>query len=219
MEVPDLLVGDVREFSPVPVNTTTLETRALNRALMERQLLLRRAHLSTRDVIEHLAGMQAQEPAAPYIGLWTRLAAFAPADLADLITGRDAVRATLMRSTLHLVSAQDYAALRPVLQTVLERTLAGSPFGRQVRDVDLDAVVEAGACGVRGAATDARGGQAPSGGAVAGHGSHGAGVRRVVPGAVDTDPAARRLGVDRAGDVDHRRIVARQATGGTCGTR
>jgi hypothetical protein len=88
MEVPDLLVGDVREFSPVPVNTTTLETRALNRALMERQLLLRRAHLSTRDVIEHLAGMQAQEPAAPYIGLWTRLAAFAPADLADLITGR-----------------------------------------------------------------------------------------------------------------------------------
>lgn len=101
------------------MNTTTLETRALNRALMERQLLLRCAHLSTRDVIEHLARMQAQEPDAPYIGLWTRSAAFAPADLADLITGRDVVRATLMRSTLHLVTARDYAALRPVLQTVL----------------------------------------------------------------------------------------------------
>ena len=126
------------------MSTAVLGPRALNRALLERQLLLRRAHLTVREVIEHLAGMQAQEPDAPYIGLWTRLATFDPADLADMITGREAVRATMMRATLHLMTARDFVALRPMLQSVLDRALTSSPFGRQVRDVDLAAVVEAG---------------------------------------------------------------------------
>lgn len=126
------------------MNATVLGARALNRALLERQLLLRRADLHAREVIERLAGMQAQEPDAPYIGLWARLATCDPAELADMITGRDAVRATMMRATLHLATGRDYVAWRPVLQSVLDRALSSSPFGRQVRDVDLAAVVEAG---------------------------------------------------------------------------
>jgi hypothetical protein len=84
-----------------------LSRRALNRALLERQLLLRRTTSPALDAVEHLVGMQAQAPTPPYYGLWTRLTGFRPADLADLITGRQVVRIALMRGTVHLVSFRD----------------------------------------------------------------------------------------------------------------
>jgi hypothetical protein len=87
---------------------------ALNRALLERQLLLRRAKLTPAKALEHLVGMQAQQPDDPYIGLWTRLQGFKPEALARLIANRRAVRTTLMRTTIHLVTARDCLALYPV---------------------------------------------------------------------------------------------------------
>jgi Winged helix DNA-binding domain len=64
-----------------------LGERALNRALLQRQLLLGRASVPPLQAVGHHAGLQAQAPNAPYVGLWTRLAGFRPAQLADLLTG------------------------------------------------------------------------------------------------------------------------------------
>jgi hypothetical protein len=120
-----------------------LGRRALNRALLARQLLLERAPLSALDAIEHLVGMQAQVPNSPYVGLWTRLASFRPGDLAEAIEDRRAVRLALQRSTIHLVSARDCLALRPLLQPVLERGLNGT-FGRRLAGLDRAALASAG---------------------------------------------------------------------------
>ena len=86
----------------------TLTQRELNRATLERQLLLTRRRLPLLRAIERIAGMQAQWPPAPYVGLWSRLPGFRRESLERAILGGQVVKATLMRSTLHLVSGADY---------------------------------------------------------------------------------------------------------------
>src|ERR671911_1971374 len=122
-----------------------LGPRELNRATLERQMLLRRRKLSAVEAIEHLVGMQAQAPAPPYVGLWTRLEDFHPDDLACLILERRAVRIALMRNTVHLVSARDCLALRPLMQPVFDRTLYSTRANRaHLKGVEIEALVVAG---------------------------------------------------------------------------
>ena len=96
--------------------------------------------------IRHLVAMQAQNPFDPYTALWSRLEGFQAAELATLLEERRVVRAVaMMRTTIHLLTADDWLALRPVLQIVQDRGFAvGSPFGKQLKGVDIDAVVAAG---------------------------------------------------------------------------
>ncbi len=112
-----------------------ISDRALNRTLLCRQFLLDRVDRPALEVVEHLVGLQAQEPADPYVALWDRIAGFEPAELAEAVASGDAVRIALQRSTIHLVSAADCAALRPVLQPALER-MARSSFGTRLTGVD-----------------------------------------------------------------------------------
>lgn len=109
-------------------------------------MLLRRVSIPAEDAIEHLIAMQAQEPFDPYTALWSRLEGFRAEELAGLIESRRAVRAVaMMRTTIHLLTARDWLALRPVLQIVQQRGfMTGSPFGRQLAGLDIDEVVEAG---------------------------------------------------------------------------
>ncbi len=126
-----------------PAAGSVLAPRALNRALLERQLLLTRRDLPAADALEYLVGLQAQNPNGPYVALWSRLTDFEPDELAALVGARKVVRIALMRWTLHLVTARDCLALRPVLQPVMERRMR-SGFGRQLADVDLVRLVDLG---------------------------------------------------------------------------
>ena len=109
-----------------------LTLRELNRALLARQLLLKRAALAPEAAIERLAGLQAQWAPAPYVGLWSRLTRFAIADLERALAERRVVKATLMRGTLHLVSAADYPSLS--VATTAVRPESWVPVYRRVVD-------------------------------------------------------------------------------------
>lgn len=122
---------------------TTLTTRELNRATLARQLLLERHDVGPEAAIERLAGMQAQEPGPPYVGLWSRLEGFEAAQLAGLIEARKVVRATSMRGTVHLHTAKDLLALRATIAPAIESGILGALRGRAA-DIDLPALVEEG---------------------------------------------------------------------------
>lgn len=108
-------------------------------------MLLRRVRMPAEEAIERLVAMQAQEPMDPYVGLWTRLEDFQPGELADLISERRVVRAvSMLRTTIHLLSARDWLDLRPVMQWVQESRFKSSPFARNLVGLAMDEVLAAG---------------------------------------------------------------------------
>jgi hypothetical protein len=125
---------------------TKLSLQALNRATLHRQWLIERHDASALEAIEHLVGMQAQSPLAPYVGLWTRLNGFQPSELVKLLEERDAVRGSMMRATIHLMSSRDFLAFRQVIQPRLEREVfQNMTYGRhRLEGLDIDAVLQAG---------------------------------------------------------------------------
>jgi Winged helix DNA-binding domain len=119
-----------------------LTLRELNRATLARQMLLERENLSPLEAVQRLVALQAQVTSPPYVGLWTRLEGFGREDLTHLMLERRVVRATLMRATLQLMTADDYLLLRPALQPALTRSMR-SIAGKRLEGVDLDRLIDA----------------------------------------------------------------------------
>ena len=88
----------------------TLTLRELNRALLARQFLLKRQKVDVVDAVERLGCLQGQWAPSPYVALWSRISGFERERLTRLLDRGEIVKATLMRATLHLVSAHEYPA-------------------------------------------------------------------------------------------------------------
>jgi winged helix DNA-binding protein len=116
-----------------------LSPRVLNRATLDRQLLLRRHEMPAQQAIRHLGGLQAQAPLAPYVGLWTRLARFTTDELSALLSERTVVRAPIMRATVHLADTADFVAFRPLFGPLMAAGLRAN-YARTLAGVDLDAL-------------------------------------------------------------------------------
>lgn len=86
----------------------TLTQRDLNRALLARQLLLERVRLPISRALERIGGIQDQYAPNAYIRLWSCLEGFRRDDLTRALERRTVVQATLMRSTIHVVSRRDF---------------------------------------------------------------------------------------------------------------
>ncbi|MFD6393902.1 winged helix DNA-binding domain-containing protein [Nocardia sp. NPDC060259] len=99
-----------------------LSNRVLNRTLLARQHLLERSALTTPQMCDHLVGLQAQDVPPPFVGLWSRIAAFDPATVSTGLEDRSLVRITLMRGTIHLVTPPDALRIAPHIQPELEKT-------------------------------------------------------------------------------------------------
>ena len=118
----------------------TLSLRQLNRTLLARQLLLERQNLNCCQAIEALGGMQSQIPNPPYIGLWTRLKGFSKPQLTAALETRSVARAPWIRSTLHLVTADDHQRFQTVIQPALARGLR-SFFGARAKGLDIERLI------------------------------------------------------------------------------
>ena len=117
--------------------------RELGRATLARQLLLERVAMDPLDAVRHLAGLQAQTAQTWYGALQSRLVAFDPQVLSDALEGREVVRATLMRGTIHLVAAEDALQWEPLIRPVVERVISGA-FRKALDGLDLDPVIAEG---------------------------------------------------------------------------
>lgn len=119
-----------------------LSARALNRALLHRQMLLEPSDLPLTEVVQGMAGIQNQYAPAGYIGLWSRMRDFERPMLTRALEERRVIQGTLMRATIHVVSADDYWPTMSGIERI-NREWYAKVQAREIGDVDLDKVVAA----------------------------------------------------------------------------
>lgn len=119
-----------------------LDLHRLNRATLARQGLLERSAIGVPELLARVGGLQAQLPAPPVIGLWSRIARFDRAQYLAAVRSGSVVRGTTLRGTLHLHERDDYRALRMTIQPVLDSYVRG--LGSRVRAEDLQLALDVG---------------------------------------------------------------------------
>jgi hypothetical protein len=120
-----------------------LSARTLNRTLLARQHLLERTESSVPAMVEHLVGLQAQDNLPPYLGLAARLETFDPYDVTRGLEDRSLVRLLTMRSTVHLLVADDALQLRQFTRPIHERERRVSQNITAALHLDVDELVVA----------------------------------------------------------------------------
>ena len=133
----------------MPPGDPILSPRMLNRALLARQLLLERANLSITEAVEQVGGLQTQYAPSGYIGLWARLRAFPREALTRALENRSVVQATLLRTTIHVVSRREYWRYAAGVRQARRAWALRLPG----RDVDEAAMIDA-AARIRSALSD-----------------------------------------------------------------
>jgi hypothetical protein len=96
-------------------NAVDVTSRVLNRATLARQLLLDRLPIGVVEAVRRVGALQAQEPASPYLAMWSRVAGFDPADLDRAFADGEVVKASLLRLTVHAVHSDDYPAFQAAM--------------------------------------------------------------------------------------------------------
>ena len=96
-----------------------ISARGLNRATLDRQMLLERKWFGVSEAVGRVVALQAQHPASPYLALWNRLRDFNPSDLDRAFADYSVVKATVMRITLQAVHPDDYQVFREAVDPSL----------------------------------------------------------------------------------------------------
>lgn len=115
-----------------------LTPRELNRALLARQGLLEGWRDPLPRVVERIGSVQAQYAPSMYTGLFARAAPFAREELTRALERGQVVQATLLRSTIHLVSRRDFWPFAVATRAARQRDWTGPPYR-----YDADALVAA----------------------------------------------------------------------------
>jgi hypothetical protein len=124
------------------VTHDVVSLKQINRSYLRRQLLLERVSMPTADAISHLVALQAQDVMPPYVGLWSRLENFDWNDLHQGLLDKSLVRATMLRSTVHLATRQDALRIIPkMLPEHVKHVQAPTALGGLFARVDLEAMV------------------------------------------------------------------------------
>jgi hypothetical protein len=123
------------------VTERVLSARELNRALLARQLLLERSSLPLTRALERVAGLQTQYAPSGYVSLWTRLRDFRREELTRALDRRRVVQATLMRVTIHTVSARDFPLFASAIRRG-RRDWWSAQYRYQVEGLDMAAIAE-----------------------------------------------------------------------------
>ena len=121
---------------------TPLSTRQINRTVLGRQLLLERVDLDIPPTLQRVGGLQTQYAPSGYVGLWSRLVDFQRDSLTRALEDRSVVQATLMRTTIHMVAADDFWPISAAVRASRRDWWLRIARSRKLPDISYEALAD-----------------------------------------------------------------------------